>query len=311
VQGEQTTSAEVVRTILMSVLVWTVVGVPVACVISGFVLSVFVILEVPRMVACAAIFGLAQGSCLLLASVLHPDGGRSRGTKSSGLRWFGAAWGASLGLLGFPAIFCKTDGSIGIPVLVLFITAGMIGGAVAGFTCYRILPETLSKPPGLFRGFVIAGLIASAVAVADYEFFWDATMERLPVPGISDRMMSNLTAGTAIGENRSGCYYYQGSESIGSGAQASEGGLVSVKQENGTLQISNSYHATWRGGIDRNGDFRAGSREIQGSSEVRTLWEGKFSDNSFTFTKRLTALDNGKPGHSIKIEGNAWRSMCK
>jgi hypothetical protein len=298
------------KAILAAIFIWMCLGTLVAAFISSVIVSLLVVEVLPRMAVTAAMLGLAQGLCLLIAS--DPDtrisGFPTRNPGSA--RWLGAISGGVFGVLGFPPVYSHTNFSARAIAVEVFVVAAITGGAVAGARCSSLLAGILERP--LRPGIVIALTLvfASILGAVDYEEFWDATADRLPVPEVTERAIAKLGAGNAAGNAWSGCYDFRGTMSLGSGMSGGESGLLAVKQSDGVLEISTLDHRRWHGGVDENGRFRVGVKTDHGSNELLDLWEGQFSGGIFSFTKRSTLLGNGRVINSTKLIGTAERVPC-
>lgn len=298
------------RTILTTAAVWVCLGVPVAAAISGIVLLFFVILAVPEMAATAAVLGTAQGFCLLVASRWSRSrASASPETKSASIRWFGTISGGVLGLLGFLPVFSHTSIIVKTPAVAVFVGAAISAGTVAGTVCCWKLPAKLLSPPAPGRTFAVGGLVVLALAAIDYGTYWNATVDRVPVPEVSKTSILQLSAGNATGSGWSGCYDYRGTMSQGSGMLGGESGLVIVKQNDGLLEISRGP-TNWHGGVNKSGRFRAGVETNYGQETMRTLWEGRFANDSFSFTERNTLVRNDRLVNTTKATGTAQRISC-
>jgi hypothetical protein len=299
------------RTIVTAAAIWVFLGVPVAAAITGVVLLFFVVLAVPVMAATAAVLGAAQGLCLVVASRWSRSRACTRReADSAGIRWFGAISGGVLGLLGFLPVYSHTSIVVKTPAVYVFLVAGISAGAVAGTVCCWKLPVKLLSPPTPRRTFAVGSLVVLALAAIGYGTYWDATVDRLPVPEVSKNSISQLSAGNAKGSVWSGCYDYRGTMSQGSGMTGFEGGLLIVKQNDGLLAISSSRETNWHGGVNESGRFRAGVETNYGQDTLRTLWEGRFASNSFNFTKRDSLVRDGRLVNTTKAAGTAQRISC-
>lgn len=86
--------------------------------------------------------------------------------------------------------------------------------------------------------------------------------------------------------------------------------MVIVSQSGGVLEISSPRQPDWRGGVNESGRFHAGAENNYGDDSLRTLWEGRFGSNSFTYARRDTALRRGTLLNTVKTTGTAQRAPC-
>ena len=303
-------SQTALKAILAAIFIWMCLGTLVAAFISSVIVSLLVVEVLPRMAVTAAMLGLAQGLCFLIAS--NPDtrisGFPTRSPRSA--RWLGAISGGVFGVLGFPPVYSHTNFSARAIAVEVFVVAAITGGAVAGAKCSSLLVGILERPlrPGI--GIALTLVFASILGAVDYEEFWNATADRLPVSEVTERAIAKLGAGNAAGNAWSGCYDFQGTMSLGSGMSGGESGFLAVKQSDGVLEISTLDHRRWHGGVDENGRFRVGVKTDHGSNELLDFWEGQFSGGIFSFTRRSTLLGNGRVINSTKLIGTAERVPC-
>jgi hypothetical protein len=64
------------------------------------------------------------------------------------------------------------------------------------------------------------------------------------------------------------------------------------------------------GGIGSDGRFRAGAERAAGQDTLRVLWEGTFSTNSLTFTRRITAFRGEGAQNTTRLTGTGSRISC-
>jgi hypothetical protein len=302
-QGQRWAWLEPFRTILTSAAIWVFLAVPVAAGISFLAVSLLIIYAVKEMVATAAVLGAVQGLCLfLMAKWSRPVPGSSPENPNR-CSWFGALFGGALGLLGFVPVYSYTSISGAFWLVIIFLIAAISGGAVAGMVCCGGISARLRCSVALGRSFVLASLFMLTLAVADYKMYWHGLDDQHPTPLLA---LTNLSAGDARGTAWSGCYDYSARISDGSGG---EGGILSIRQQDGGLNISDPDGASFRGGVDRNGHFRAGAKTGYDGYTIRILWTGTFGMNSFTATKRDTWVGHWKI-NTMKMAGTAKRVSC-
>jgi len=292
------------RSVATAVVVWVLVGVPVAAVIAAFRVFVWVIFSFPEMAVTAAVLGAVHGLLLYLASLPSEQ-------ESFDLRWFGTASGSILGLLGFPPVFSRINGVVADRfMVVVFLSAAVLGGIAAGFVSARLVTAPRVRGSTLGRGVVIGCLLVLPLAALDYHFYWPPTVDRLPVPRVSHQAVTGLSAGDAHGSAWSGCYQYLGQLSRGSGVLGGEGGLLRVGQTDGSLKVLDGSADPLLGAVNGNGRFHFGVERSAGQDTLRVLWEGKFKVNSLEFTRRITGLRGMTVLNTTRLTGTAQRISC-
>jgi hypothetical protein len=292
------------RSIVCAVAVWAIVGVPVAVVIAGFRVFVWVIFALPEIAATAAVLGAVQGLWLYLASMPSEPNRNNH-------RWFGATSGGILGLLGFPPVFSRINSIIADRLSVeVFLLAAVSSGIAAGVATARVMAALRSRRLILGRGMVVGCLLVLPLAALDYHFYWPPTADRLPVPRLSHQAVTNISAGDAQGSSWAGCYQYLGQFSRGSGLVGGEGGLLRVEQSDGSLRVFDGSADPLLGGVDGNGRFRFGSERTTGQDTLRMLWEGKFNGSSLDYTRRITVLHGMNVLNTTRLLGTAQRITC-
>jgi hypothetical protein len=281
--------------------VWVIAGVPVASVIAACRIWIWVILSVPDMAATAAVLGAVQGLWLYLA-------GRPPEADFRGRRWLGSVSGGVLGLLGFLPVFSRTDIVADRSTVAVFLLAAICGGTAAGLALGRVV--ALQARWGrltLSRSILVGGLIVLPLAAVDYRLYWPPAVARLPVPLVSRRAVTNISAGNAHGSAWAGCYQFKGQFSRG-GVGGAWGPLM-VAQADGGLKVLNGTSAL-QGGVDDDGGFRFGAEEVEGQDTIRVLWEGKFKGSSLDFTRRETVLRGTSIANTTRLTGTAQRISC-
>jgi hypothetical protein len=292
------------RSIAGAVAMWALVGVPVAAIIAAFRVFVWVITSLPEMVATAAVLGAVQGLWLYLV-------GRPTESEHGHHLWLGSVSGAILGLLGFPPVFSRSNIVADRLMVAVFVLAAMCGGIAAGLASARVVAVPLrARRSTLARSVLVGCLLVLPLAALDYHFYGPATADRLPVPRVSRREITNLSPGDARGSAWTGCYEYLGQLSRGSGVVGKEGGLLKVAQTDGTLKVQDGDAHPLLGAVDGDGDFQFGAERISGQDTIRVLWDGKFNSNSMDFTRRLTVLRGTSVLNTTRLTGTAQGISC-
>jgi hypothetical protein len=296
------------KAILTAVATWLLVGVPVAVGISFLALPVFIIEAVPGMATTAVILGAIHGVWVLLAHESPPFTVRQSPEVQHGrFEWFGVISGGSLGLLGFLPVFSRTTSiETGYVEIIIFLAAAACAGVTAGVVFCGISSRKLLGPPVRRQSLIVGSLLVLALAAIEYAVYWDVTADRLPLLKFQ---VANLPAGDATGTAWSDCYDYIGIASDGSGKV---GGRLLVRQQGGRLEVTVDGGQPLRGGIDREGRFRAGAEQALNGMTVRTLWEGKFG-SGLIFRERTTSVFDGLFDGRVNIlafRGVAERRSC-
>ena len=296
-------SLEPFRSLTTGAAVWVIVGVPVAAGIAGFRVFVWVIFSLPEKAATAAVLGAVQGLWVYLAE--------SSERESGGLRLFGPISGGILGFLGFPPVFSRINGVVADrPMVAVALLAAVCCGIAAGFALARGRAVARGRCLSPGRSVFVGCLLVLPLAALDYHFYWPPTFDRLPVLRVSRQGITNLAAGDAQGSTWAGCYQYLGQSSRGSGVLGGEGGLLRVRQTDGSLTVLNGSADPLLGGVDRNGRFHFGAETTTGQDTLRALWEGKFNENSLNFTRRMTVLRGRNVLNTTRLTGTAQRIPC-
>jgi hypothetical protein len=288
------------RSIGTAAALWLVIGVPVAAVIAAFRASVWVITVVPAMAATACLLGAVHGLWFYLA-------GQGPKSNYNGFLLLGSVSGGFLGVLAFPPVFSSTNIIATRPTAAFFLMAAMVGGIAAGVIAAHVLYLPLqAQVSTTSRRVVVSGLILIVLAAIDYRFCWPATTERIAAPEVSRQDITGLSAGSARGSQWSGCYEFRGKTPLGQGGAF---GLLKVVQTDGLLKVEDGRESLM-GGVDRDGRFRFGAEITEHTDTLRILWNGKFHDSSFDFSKRLTVV-NGVNSLGINpLTGTAQLFPC-
>jgi hypothetical protein len=301
------TLRDLFKNVATAAVVWTIVGVPVATVVAASRVFVWVITSLPEMAATAAVLGGVHGLWLYLV-------GQRSDSAQADLRWFGPVSGGILGLLGYPPVFSRINGIVVDRLAVaVFLLAAVCGGTAAGFAAARrVVPLQLRGRRSIAgRRLIIGCFFVLPVAAVDYHFYWPSTVDRLPVPRVSHRAVTNIPAGDARGSTWTGCYQYLGELSRGSGVLGKEGGLLRVAQSDGFLKVSDGSAGALLGGVNADGRFRFGVERTAPDRDVlRVLWEGKFEGRTLGFTKRTTGLRGENFLNTTRLTGTAHELPC-
>ena len=285
-------------------IVWVMVGAPAAALIAACRVFAWVIFAVPQMAITAAVLGLLQGLWLHLSS----DWEESRPRKHA---WLGSLSGAILGLLGFAPVFSRINIVADRGMVAVFLSAATVGGILSGVVLTRV--GFLKRPywtPRLGRSVLVGFLLIVPLVIAELRLYGAAVADRLPVSPVSEQDVNTLGVGDARDSRWAGCYEYLGQFSRSSGVVGSEGGLMKVAQDGGSLQIRTGEAYVLRGELRRNGAFRVGTQYANGQETTRVIWQGRFDGNSLQFTRRWTVVHHNGIENTTKLAGTAWRVSC-
>jgi hypothetical protein len=294
----------VFRNALTTAAIWAFVGVPVAALLSIVgVISIFTGLS-PTMLVTGAALGAVQGLWLTI-------GGRLANAEQSESNWTGVLSGALLGLLGFPPVFSHMKSFSEERLVVLLVVAVACGGMISGVASVRAVAAYGPwGPPTRVRNAVTGCVLLLALTVTDYRLYWGRTLERLPALPLTHAAVANIGSGDSRGSQWSGCYAYEARDGFSANPET---GLLVVQETDGTLTASDGSPQDLRGGVDRNGHFRLGMDQSLDSANhgaaVRILWDGWFSGDSATFSRRTT-LSGSQYEFNRRFNGTAKRTRC-
>ena len=297
-----------VRDVVTTAVVWVVVGVPVAALLS--LIGIFLLFagREPAMLITGAVLGVVHGLWLTI-------GGRVPSANTSESSWPGALSGALLGLLGFPAVYSHSESATDIRVVALYVAAALAGGMVAGVVSLRAIaayrPSRARTP---VRSIVTGCVLLSALTLADYQLYWTRTVEKLPALPLSHAAVTGIAPGNMRGSQWSGCYHYEEHEVPSPIPTYGNTGLLVIAQNDGILTGGDFGAQTLRGAVDRDGHFRLGGdlppRIANSAGGMRILWKGRLSGDTVIFTRRTTFVGARSMTFSRKSRGTAQRIRC-
>lgn len=296
-----------VRDVLTASAIWTLIGVPVAGLLSIIGIVLLVTGRFSHGFFVGMLLGAAQGLWLTF-------GGRVVDVEDSRSNWPGVVSGAVLGLLAFLSVLSQVHGIVlDYGQLAWLVSAVVCGGMVAGVLSHRVIAAYGPwYPPTRGRSAMVGSVLLLTLGVADARLYWRGFVERLPVPAVSHREVASIGTGSARGSQWSGCYQYTATVE-GLNYSSHDSGRLIVQQTNGELRVQDpGDQPEFRGRVDADGSFRVGSeREFSGrnGSGSRVLLEGKFSGDSAIFTERKS-MAAWLTTSSWRLSGTARRAAC-
>jgi hypothetical protein len=297
-----------VGSVLGGALIWCTVGIGVATLISALVIFVWAIYVFAVAWRAAALLGSIQGLWLFAE--------RARWKNSREQVRFGLVSGAALGLLGFVPSYVQIEmlpphrwWGVGV-----FAAAAFFGGmAAGGVTAVAI--GSRPEPQGSTRAarrLVVGVLLMLGGAALEYSLYWPSLIRKLPILRLDESSVVNLPPGNARGSQWSGCFQYLGETFWASGGVGKEGGMLTVRQDGGALQITMAgSSSSLAGGVDADGRFWTGAqRPVPPDGLLRTLLRGRFQGTDrFEYSLRLSYLKGLTFVNTTRVDGTA--SRCK
>jgi hypothetical protein len=290
-------------------VIWGTIGLGVALLVCGVVLSAWALLLVRHALGPALMLGVLHGAWMytLRGTPLmldHPEP-------------VGALSGVVVGSLGFlPVFVVATPMTYPWLAVAIFAAAALLGGACAGAVTARVV----ARPTGVTQPFRASRFLAPAAAwivLAGGELVvWGPRAgDRLPARRLVDADVLDLSPGSATGVARSGVYQIAtcGIDGAGGGG----GGTAEVTQSDGRLRMR-WMDQDFAGGVDSTGQFRAAARATSSGGQYVERWllTGRFlNDSLFEAELRNQVDEAAHPSGRVMISrgygrrnGQVWQT---